>query len=107
MKEFNAMRFLEALEDTCVTASRESKQFTADPWELGPRITSTLEALQVSSMYCDALLKSGWAVVRSEVDSKWRVYVSRDPQDILEGQQDGFESAEEALDHAIIRRETE
>jgi hypothetical protein len=103
--KFDAIRFLEALEETCVSASREGKQFLADPWELGPRITSTLKALRVSSMYCDAVLTSGWAVAQSEDDSRWRVFDSRNPTPALEGQKDGYESAEEALNHAIIHHE--
>ncbi len=104
--EFDAIRFLELLEDACVTASREDKQFVADPWELGPRIASALKALQVSSMYSEALIENPWSLGQSETDSKWRVYASRgEPREMLKGQKDGYESAEEALNHAIIHRE--
>jgi hypothetical protein len=103
--KFDAIRFLELLEDACVTASREDKQFQADPWELGPRITSTLKALRVSSMYCDALMENLWSLGQSETDSKWRVYASGEPREKLKGQKDGYESAEEALNHAIIHHE--
>jgi hypothetical protein len=106
MKEktkFDAIRFLEALEDTCVTASREEKQFVADPWQLGPRIASALKALRVSSMYCEALMENLWSLGQSETDSKWRVYASAEPREMLRGQSDGYETAEEALNHAIIQ----
>ena len=103
--EFDAIRFLELLEDACVTASREDKQFEADPWELGPRIASALKALQVSSMYSEALMENPWSLGQSETDSKWRVYASGEPREMLKGQKDGYESAEEALNHAIIHRE--
>ena len=103
--KFDAIRFLELLEEACVTASREDKQFVADPWQLGPRIASALKALQVSSMYSDALMENPWSLGQSETDSKWRVYASGEPQEMLKGQKDGYESAEEALNHAIIHRE--
>jgi hypothetical protein len=103
--KFDAMRFLELLEDACVTASREDQQFVADPWQLGPRITSTLKALRVSSMYSEALMENLWSLGQSETDSKWRVYASGEPQEMLKGQEDGCESAEEALNHAIIHHE--
>ena len=100
--KFDAIRFLELLEDACVTASREDKQFVADPWQLGPRIASALKALQVSSMYSEALMENLWSLGQSETDSKWRVYASGEPREMLKGQKDGYESAEDALDHAII-----
>ena len=77
----------------------------ADPWQLGPRIASALKALQVSSMYSEALMENPWSLGQSETDSKWRVYASGEPQEMLKGQKDGYESAEDALDHAIIHRE--
>ena len=103
--KFDAIRFLELLEDACVTASREDKQFVADPWQLGPRIASALKALQVSSMYSEALMENLWSLGQSETDSKWRVYASGEPREMLKGQKDGYESAEDALDHAIIHHE--
>jgi hypothetical protein len=103
--KFDAIRFLEALEETCVSASREGKQFLADPWELGPRITSTLKALRVSSMYSEALMENLWSLGQSETDSQWRVYASGEPREMLKGQKDGYESAEEALNQAIIHHE--
>jgi len=103
--KFDAIRFLELLEDACVTASREDKQFVADPWELGPRIASALKALQVSSMYSEALMENPWSLGQSETDSKWRVYAAAELREMLKGQEDGYESAEDALDHAIIHHE--
>ena len=103
--KFDAIRFLELIEEACVTASREDKQFVADPWELGPRIASTLKALKVSSMYSEALMENPWHLGRSEADSKWRIYASGEPQEMLKGQKDGYASAEDALDHAIIHHE--
>jgi hypothetical protein len=103
--KFDAIRFLELLEEACVTASREDQQFVADPWELGPRIASTLKALRISSMYSDALMENLWSLGQSETDSKWRVHVSGEPRELLNGQEDGYESAEEALNHAIIHHE--
>lgn len=103
--KFDAMRFLELLEDACVTASREDQQFVADPWQLGPRISSTLKALQVSSMYSEALMENPWSLGQSETDSKWRVSGSGNLRELLKGQEDGYESAEEALNHAIIHHE--
>jgi hypothetical protein len=103
--KFEAIRFLELLEDACVTASREEKQFEADPWQLGPRITATLKALRVSSMYSEALMENLWSLGQSETDSKWQVYASGEPREMLKGQKDGYASAEDALDHAIIHHE--
>ena len=100
--KFDAILFLSRLEDACVTASREDKQFEADPWVLGPLITSTLSAVKASIIHSEALMENLWSLGQSETDSKWRVYASGEPREMLKGQKDGYESAEDALDHAII-----
>lgn len=101
MKEFNAIDFLQALENDCVAHSRTGEQFIVDPMVLGPLIVSTKRALIISSARFQALAKKIWFMAQSEVDSKWRVHESEEPREMLKGQENGFDKPEDALDHAI------
>jgi hypothetical protein len=104
-KEFDAIGFLSALEDACVAASRENQQFVADPWVLGPLILSSKRALILAYARYQALAKNVWSLAQSEADSRWRTHDSGEPRGMLKGQEDGFGSSEDALDHAIVQHD--
>ena len=103
--KFDAILFLSRLEDACVTASREDKQFEADPGVLGPLILSSKRAMILVSARYQALAKNIWSLAQSEADSRWRVHESGEPREMLKGQEDGFASSEDALDHAIVQHD--
>ena len=102
---FDAIRFLSNLEDACVTASRENQQFVADPWVLGPLLLSSTRALILAYARYQALAKNVWFLAQSEADSRWRVHESGAPGGMLKGQELGFSSSEDALDHAIVQND--
>ncbi len=101
MREFNADRFLSNLIDDVVSSAREGKQFAADPSILGPLLLSVQQELTVLTLRYDAL-RGSWQVRKGD-DSKWRVYSAAVSSEVLDGQQAGFDSSEEALDAAILR----
>ncbi len=102
MKQFHVDRFLSNLIEDVVSSAREGKQFAADPSILGPLLLSVQQELTVLTLRYDALKKRSWQVRQSD-DSKWRVYAAEVSSEVLDGQADGFDSAEEALDGAILR----
>ncbi len=103
MRRFNAINFLRDLVDDVASSARERKQFAADPSILGPLLCSTSRELTLLSLRHEALKNSFWQVRQSD-DSKWRVCSPEIQQlAILDGQADGFDSPEEALDGAILR----
>ncbi len=102
MKKFNAVDFLRALVDDVASSAREGKQFEADPSILGPLLLGVQKELTVLTLHCDALKKRFWQVRKGD-DSKWRVYSAAVSSEVLDGQQAGFDSSEEALDGAILR----
>ena len=102
MKEFHAGDFLRDLVDHCASSEAEGKQFAAAPSILGPLLPSAWRELLLITLRYEALKKQFWQVRKSD-DSKWRVYSAEVSLEVLEGQQAGFDSAEEALDAAILR----
>ncbi len=102
MKEFHAINFLRDLVDDVASSAREGKQFVADPCMLGPRLCSTSRELTLLSLCYEALKNEFWQVRRSD-DLKWRVCSAEVSLEVLDGQADGFDSPEEALDEAILR----
>ncbi len=103
MKQFNAIDFLRHLVDDVASSAREGKQFAADPSILGPLLCSTSRELTLLSSHNEALKDRFWQVRQSD-DLKWRVCSPEIQQlAILDGQADGFDSPEEALDEAILR----
>ena len=99
MKEFNAGEFLRNLVDHCASSEAEGKQFAADPYKLGPLLESASREFTLLSLRYEALKRKLWQVRKSD-DSKWRVYSA---VEVMDGQEDGFDSPEEALDEAILR----
>ena len=102
MKAFNAINFLRDLVDDVASSAREGKQFAADPSILGPLLLSVQKELTVLTLRYDALKKKSWQVRKGD-DSKWRVGSAEVSLEVLDGQADGFDSPEEALDGAISR----
>ncbi len=102
MKKFNAINFLRDLVDDVASGAREGEQFAADPSILGPLLLSVQQELTVLTLRYDALKKRSWQVRQSD-DSKWRVCSAEVSSQVLGGQQAGSDSAEEALDGAILR----
>ncbi len=103
MKKFNAINFLRDLVADVASSAREGKQFAADPSILGPLLLSVQQELTVLTLRYDALKKRSWQVRQSD-DLKWRVCSPEIQQlAILDGQAEGFDSPEEALDEAILR----
>ena len=102
-KKFNAIGFLRDLVDDIAATERAGKEFVADPSMLGPRLLSVQNELALLTLHYDALKKRSWQVRQSD-DLKWRVCSPEIQQlAILDGQQAGSDSAEEALDEAILR----
>ena len=102
MKKFNAINFLSALVDDVASSDREGRQFAADPSMLGPRLLGAQTELTLLTLRYDALKNRFWQVRKGD-DSKWRVYSAEVSSEVLDGQGDGFDSPEEALDEAILR----
>ena len=102
MREFDAADFLRALEDACASSETKGKQFEADPSVLGPLLCSTSRELTLISSHYAALKDRFWQVHQSD-DSKWRVCSARVSSEVLDGQETGFDSPEEALNEAILR----
>ncbi len=102
MKQFNAINFLSALVDNVASSDREGKQFAAAASILGPLLLSVQQELTVLTLRYDALNERLWQVHKSD-DSKWRVYSAAVSSEVLDGQGDGFDSPEEALDGAVLR----
>ena len=102
MKKFNAINFLSALVDDVASSDREGRQFAADPSMLGPRLLGAQTELTLLTLRYDALKNEFWQVRKGD-DSKWRVYSATVSSEVLDGQGDGFDSHEEALDGAILR----
>ena len=102
MRKFDAIRFLNNLVDDIASSDRERKQFEADPSILGPLLISVQQELTVLTLRYDALKNEFWQVRKGD-DSKWRVYSAAVSSEVLDGQQAGFDSSEEALDAAISR----
>ncbi len=102
MKKFNAINFLSALVDDVASSDREGRQFAADPSMLGPRLLGAQTELTLLTLRYDALKNEFWQVRKGD-DSKWRVYSAAVSSEVLDGQGDGFDSPEEALDEAILR----
>ncbi len=102
MKEFNAIDFLRRLIDDVASSAREGKQFAAVPSILGPLLLSVQKELTVLTLRYEALKNRFWQVRKGD-DSKWRVYSAEFSSEVLDGQEDGFDSPEEALDGAILR----
>ena len=93
---------MHVLIDDVASSEREGKQFAADPSILGPLLCSTSRALLLLTLRYEALKNEFWQVRQSD-DSEWRVYAAAVSSEVLDGQQAGFESPEEALDGAILR----
>jgi hypothetical protein len=102
MKQFNAIDFLRHLVDDVASSDREGRQFAADPSMLGPRLLGAQTELTLLTLRYDALKNEFWQVRKGD-DSKWRVYSAAVSSEVLDGQGDGFDSHEEALDGAILR----
>ena len=102
MKEFDAREFLRKLVNACASSEAEGKQFAADPSKLGPLLESALRDFSLLALRYEALKKRSWQVRKSE-DSKWRVYSAEVSSEVLDDQQAGSDSPEEALDGAILR----
>jgi len=102
MRKFNAIRFLRNLVDDVASSARDEKQFAADPFILGSLLISVQQELTVLTLRYDALKNEFWQVRKGD-DSKWRVYSAAVSSEVLDGQGDGFDSPEEALDGAILR----
>ena len=102
MKKFNAISFLRALVDDIAATERAGKKFVADPSMLGPRLLGAQTELTLLTLRYDALKNEFWQVRKGD-DSKWRVYSATVSSEVLDGQGDGFDSHEEALDGAILR----
>ncbi len=102
MKKFNAINFLRALVDDIAATERAGKEFVADPSMLGPRLLGAQTELTLLTLRYDALKNEFWQVRQSD-DLKWRVYSAAVSSEVLDGQGDGFDSHEEALDGAILR----
>ena len=102
MTQFHAINFLRDLIDDVASSAREGKQFAADPSILGPLLLGAQKELTVLALRYDALKNRFWQV-RKDYGSKWRVYSAEVSSEVLDGQEDGFDSPEEALDGAILR----
>ena len=102
MREFHAADFLRALEDACASSETKGKQFEADPCILGPLLSSAWRELNLLAIHYEALRDRFWQVHEAD-DSKWRVCSARVSSEVLDGQQSGFDSPEEALNEAILR----
>ena len=102
MREFDAAEFLRALEDACASSETDGKQFEADPSVLGPLLSSAWRELTLLSIHYEARRDQFWQVHEAD-DSKWRVCSAQVSSEILDGQQAGFDSPEEALNEAILR----
>ena len=102
MREFAAADFLHALEDACVSSETEGKQFEADPSILGPLLSSAWRELTLLSIHYEALKDRFWQVHKAH-DAKWRVCSAEVSSEVLDGQEAGFDSPEEALNEAILR----
>ncbi len=102
MKQFHAINFLRDLVDDVASSAREGKQFAADPSILGPLLLSVQQELTVLTLRYDALKNRFWQVRKGD-DSKWRAYSAEVSSEVLDGQGDGFDSPEEALDGAVLR----
>ncbi len=102
MREFNALDFLRDLVDDCASSERAGKKSEADAAILGPLLCSTSRELTLLSLRYDALKKRSWQVRRCD-DSKWRVCSAEVSSEVVDGQEAGFGSPEEALDEAILR----
>ncbi len=102
MKKFNAINFLRALVDDIAATERAGKEFVAAPSMLGPRLLGAQTELTLLTLRYDALKNEFWQVRKGD-DSKWRVYSAEVSSEVLDGQGDGFDSHEEALDGAILR----
>ncbi len=102
MKQFHAGDFLRDLVDDVASSERAGKKFEADAAILGPLLCSTSRELTLLSLRHESLKNSFWQVRQSD-DSKWRVYSAEVSSQVLGGQQAGSDSAEEALDGAILR----
>ena len=101
MKKFNAVDFLRALVDDVASSERAGKKFAADPSILGPLLLGVQEELTVLARRYEALKNEFWQVRKGD-DSKWRAYSAAVSSEVLDGQGDGFDSPEEALDGAIL-----
>ena len=102
MVEFCAIGFVDALTDAVAASERAGEQFAADPSILGPLLCSTSRELRLLTLRYEALRNASWQV-RKDDDSKWRVFSASVSSELLDGQEEGFDSAEEALDGAILR----
>ena len=102
MKKFNAREFLTDLLDECASSEREGKQFEADSSILGPLLCSARREFSLLTIRFNALKERPWQVRESD-DSKWRVSSTKTSSSALDGQADGFDSPEEALDAAILQ----
>ena len=103
MKQCHAGDFLRDLVDDVASSERDGKKFEADAAILGPLLCSTSRELTLLTLRYEALKNKFWQVRKSD-DAKWRVCSAEIPQlAILDGQADGFDRPEEALDEAILR----
>ena len=102
MKKFNGIDFLRDLVDDVASSERAGKKFEAAAAILGPLLLSVQKQLTILSLRYEALNERLWQVRQSD-DSKWRVYSAEVSSEVLNGQQAGFDSPEEALDGAILR----
>ena len=102
MKRFNAIFFLRDLVDDVASSERAGKKFEADAAILGPLLCSTSRELTLLTLHYDALKNRFWQVRKSD-DAKWRAYAAAVSSEVLDGQEAGFDSPEEALNEAILR----
>ena len=102
-KEFNKIDFLRDLIDDVASSERAGKKFEAAAAILGPLLVGVQRELALLTLRYDALKNRFWQMRKGD-DSKWRVCSPEIQQlAILDGQADGFDSPEEALDEAILR----
>ena len=102
MKQSHAIDFLRDLVDDCASSEGEGKQFEAAPSILGPLLLAVQKELALLSLRYEALKKRSWQLRKGD-DSKWRVYSAEVASQVLDGQQAGSDSSDEALDAAILR----
>lgn len=99
---FELIDFLKSLIDDVAVFGRGKKFFSADPDILGPLLIAARDEFTLLLARYEALVDNDWAVSKQWIDGKWRVYLADTDREYLDGQLDGFDSAGEALDAAIL-----
>jgi len=101
-KEFNKIDFLRDLVDDVASSERAGKKFEADAAILGPLLVGVQRELTLLTLRHDALKNRFWQMRKGD-DSKWRVCSAAVSSEVVDGQEAGFGSPEEALDEVILR----